>query len=162
VAADVCSRSCKVSAEMLVPPVRELSAGETHLAHRAMSALRPAYDNEQEFVEYVDAVLRPAGYRLMGVFDSSGDQALAAAGFRILDSLALGHHLCLDDLSTVPEARHQGHAGRLLDRILDEARRVGANQVHLDSVTGPERFAAHRLYHKHGFAIYAHHFARRA
>jgi hypothetical protein len=38
--------------------IRELGAGETHLAHQAMRALRTAYEDEQRFVEHVDRVLR--------------------------------------------------------------------------------------------------------
>ena len=39
-------------------------------------------------------------------------------------------------------------------------RRLGCDQLHLDSGTQPERFAAHRLYYDEGLAIIAHHFAR--
>ena len=140
--------------------IRELHAGETHLAHRAMRALRTAYESEQEFVEYVDGVLRPAGYRLLGAFLPGNEQAVAAAGFRIGDSLAWGHYLYVDDLSTAPDGRRQGHAGALLDWLIEEGQRLGCGQLHLDSGVGPERFDAHRLYHNHGLAIYSHHFAR--
>jgi GNAT superfamily N-acetyltransferase len=107
--------------------IRGVHLGETRLAHQAMSALRPAYEDEGKFVERVDDVLRPAGHRIVGSF--------------------------------VPE-REQGHASALLDWLLAEARRLGCGQLHLDSGTTPERFEAHRLYHKNGFAIYSHHFAR--
>ena len=46
------------------------------------------------------------------------------------------------------------------DWLVDEGRRLGCGQLHLDSGTGPERFDAHRLYHDHGLAIYSHHFTR--
>jgi GNAT superfamily N-acetyltransferase len=140
--------------------IRELGAGETHLAHQAMRALRTAYEDEPKFAEHVDRVLRPAGYRLLGAFTSDREQAVAVAGFRVGDSLAWGHYLYIDDLSTAPDARRQGHAGVLLDWLTEEARRLGCGQLHLDSGTGPERFDAHRLYHNHGLAIYSHHFAR--
>lgn len=139
--------------------IRELTAGETHLAHQAMRALRTAYESEREFVEHVDGVLRPAGYRLVGAFVSDREQAVAVAGFRVGDSLAWGHYLYVDDLSTAPDARRRGHAGVLLDWLAQEGRRLGCGQLHLDSGTGPERFDAHRLYHNHGLAIYSHHFA---
>jgi GNAT superfamily N-acetyltransferase len=71
-----------------------------------------------------------------------------------------GHHLYVDDLSTAPQGRRQGHAGALLDWLIEEGRRLGCGQLHLDSGVGPERFDAHRLYHNHGLAIYSHHFAR--
>jgi GNAT superfamily N-acetyltransferase len=140
--------------------IREIMAGETGLAHPAMRELRTRYAEEREFAEHVDGVLRPAGYRLVGAFVPGHESAVAVAGFRLGQSLAWGHHLYLDDLSTAAEARRQGHAGALLDWVLGEARRLGCGQLHLDSGTGLERFDAHRLYHNHGLAIHAHHFAR--
>jgi GNAT superfamily N-acetyltransferase len=126
--------------------IRELPAGETRLAHQAMRALRPAYSDERD--------------RLAGAILPGREQAVAVAGFRTGENLAWGHFLYVDDLSTAPDARRQGHAGALLGWLLDEGRRLGCSQFHLDSGTGPERFDAHRLYHNHGLAIYSHHFAR--
>jgi GNAT superfamily N-acetyltransferase len=127
-----------------------------------MAALRRDQQDEQAFAEHVDRVLRPAGYRLIAAFVSGQQQAVAVAGFRVSDSLAWGRHLYIDDLSTAPDARRQGHAGALLGWLLAEAGRLGCGQVHLDSGTAPERFDAHRLYHRQGFSIYSHHFARGA
>lgn len=140
--------------------IRELAPGETRLAHQAMRALRAAHKGADEFAARVDGVLRPAGYRMIGAFVPGREQAVAVAGFRVGDSLAWGHYLCIDDLSTAPDARRQGHAGALLEWLLGEARRLGCGQAHLDSGTGADRFDAHRLYHRHGFSIYSHHFAR--
>ena len=140
--------------------VHELSVGETHLAADAMRALRAAHGAEREFVKYVDGVLRPTGYRLVAAFIPGGKPAAAVAGFRSGDSLAWGHYLYVDDLSTKPDARRHGLAGALLDWLVDEGRRLGCSQLHLDSGTGTERFDAHRLYYNHGLAIYSHHFAR--
>src|SRR5271163_2515019 len=108
--------------------IRELSVGETHLAHEAMRALRAGQEAEHEFVEYVDGVLRPTGYRLVGAFTASGGPAAAVAGFRSGDSLAWGHHLYLDDLSTTPAARRHGHGGALLDWLVEEGRRLECSQ----------------------------------
>lgn len=141
-------------------PIRELPVGDTHLAHSAMRDLRPAFADERGFSDHVDAVLRPAGYRLVGRFVPDRDHAVAVAGFRTGESLAWGRHLYLDDLSTARHARRQGHAGALLAWLIDEAGRLGCRQLHLDSGTGPERFDAHRLYHAHGLVIFSHHFAR--
>jgi GNAT superfamily N-acetyltransferase len=140
--------------------IRELPVGETHLAYRAMCELRPAYRDERAFVEHVDNVLRPAGYRLVAVFAPGREHAAAVAGFRVGDSLACGHHLYVDDLSTTTDARRQGHAGALLDWIIDEARELGCGQLHLDSNTSAERFDAHRLYYNNGLGIRSYHFAR--
>ena len=65
-------------------------------------------------------------------------------------------------LSTLPEARGQGHAGALLDWLLAEARARGCDEIHLDSGVQAERWDAHRLYLNHGYAITSHHFARPA
>jgi GNAT superfamily N-acetyltransferase len=140
--------------------IRELLAGETRLAHQAMRELRPGYGDEHTFVEHVDGVLRPTGYRLVGAFTPDQESADAVAGFRTGESLAWGHHLYVDDLSTAREARRQGRAGALLDWLISEARSLGCGQLHLDSGTGRERFDAHRLYYNHGLAIHSHHFAR--
>ena len=125
-----------------------------------MSELRPAYADEQAFVARVDGVLRPAGYRLIGTFIPDVEAALSVAGFRTSASLAWGTYLYVDDLVTSTRARARGHAGALLEWLAEEARRLGCEQLHLDSGTGHERFDAHRLYYNHGLAIYSHHFAR--
>jgi GNAT superfamily N-acetyltransferase len=125
-----------------------------------MRELRTGYEDERDFVEHVDGVLRPAGYRLVGAFAPEQDWAVAVAGFRVGQSLAWGNYLYVDDLSTAREARRRGHAGALLDWLIGEARKLGCGQFHLDSGTGPERFDAHRLYHKHGLSIHSHHFVR--
>jgi GNAT superfamily N-acetyltransferase len=140
--------------------IRELPPAETRLVHRAMRELRPAHQEQDAFVAYVEDVLRPEGYRLLGAFVPGREQAVAAAGFRVGNSLAWGHHIYVDDLCTLPDARRQGHAGALLDWLVQEGRNLGCTQLHLDSGTGPERFDAHRLYYNHGLAIYSHHFAR--
>jgi GNAT superfamily N-acetyltransferase len=125
-----------------------------------MRALRPNVTGEREFVAHVDGVLRPQGYRLLGAFTTDDERAVAVAGFRVGDSLAWDHYLYVDDLSTAPQARRQGHAHALMEWLIDEARRLGCGQLHLDSGTGADRFDAHRLYHRHGLAIHSHHFAR--
>jgi GNAT superfamily N-acetyltransferase len=143
-----------------VADIRELHVGQTQLAHAAMRELRTAYGDAQAFIEHVDEVLRPGGYRLVGAFSPDREAAVAVAGFRTGDSLAWGRYLYVDDLSTAPQARRQGHAGELLDWLIREARKLGCSQLHLDSGTARERFDAHRLYYNHGLAIHSYHFAR--
>jgi GNAT superfamily N-acetyltransferase len=60
----------------------------------------------------------------------------------------------------LPAARGRGHGEALLRWIFDEAQRLGCDEVHLDSGTVPDRWAAHRLYHRVGMNISSHHFAR--
>lgn len=135
-------------------PVRELVAGETLLAHVPMRELRPVYDDARHFVHQVDELQRPEGYRLAAAFD--GDEAVAAMGFRRAHSLSWGDHLYVDDLVTLPAHRGRGHARALLDWVLEEARRLGCGQLHLDS--GTHRHDAHRLYLRWGMDITAFHF----
>lgn len=103
-------------------------------------------DLTEEFAEHVDRVLRPGGYRILAAFDPEHEQADAVAGFRACHSLAWGHHLYVDDLSALPEARRRVHGRALLDRRLEEARRLGCGQPHLDSGVDVERSDAYRLF----------------
>jgi len=67
--------------------IRELHAGDTRLAYQAMRALRTAYESERRFVEFINDELRPGGYRLLATLVPGEEQAVAAAGFRVADSL---------------------------------------------------------------------------
>jgi len=140
--------------------IRELLAGETRLAYKAMLELRPAVGDEAAFVERIDGVQRPEGYRLVASFVESDTQAAAVAGFRVVHYIAWGDALYCDDLGTRPEHRGKGHAGKLLDWMIEETRRLGCGQFHLDSGTGADRTDAHRLYFNKGMRISAHHFSR--
>jgi GNAT superfamily N-acetyltransferase len=105
-------------------------------------------------------VQRAEGYRLVGAFEEGTPEAVAAAGFRVAHLLAWGRFLYVDDLSTLPSARRHGYGRALLDWLVDEARRLGCEQLHLDSGVGPARADAHRLYLNAGLQITSHHFAR--
>jgi GNAT superfamily N-acetyltransferase len=122
--------------------------------------LRTGLPGEEAFAGKIDEVQRAEGYRLLGAFEDDRREAVAVAGFRALHCLAWGHALYVDDLSTLPAARRRGHGGALLAWLLDEARRLGCEQLHLDSGVGLDRADAHRLYMNAGLVISAHHFAR--
>ncbi|HEX3507209.1 MAG TPA: GNAT family N-acetyltransferase [Candidatus Dormibacteraeota bacterium] len=140
--------------------IRELAAGETHLAYKAMLELRPAVGDEAAFVKRIDGVQRLEGYRLVASFVEGDEQAAAVAGFRVVHYIAWGDALYCDDLGTRPEHRGHGHAGKLIDWMIDEARRVRCGQFHLDSGVGDDRQDAHRLYFNKGMRISAYHFSR--
>ena len=140
--------------------VRELPAPDTGLAFEAMRALRPHHADRGAWVARVDELQRREGYRLVAAFDEAGDEAVAVAGFRLGHNLAWGRFIYVDDLSTVAAARGHGHGEALLRWIFDEAQRLGCDEVHLDSGTVPERWAAHRLYHRVGMNISSHHFIK--
>jgi GNAT superfamily N-acetyltransferase len=141
--------------------LREIVPPETALAFPAMRELRPHYADEADFVERVDDVQRAEGYRLVGVFEDETSHAVAVAGFRVGHMLAWGRFLYVDDLSTLPEARRRGYGMRLLEWLREEAKRLGCEQLHLDSGVGADRTDAHRLYFNAGLAISSLHFARR-
>lgn len=101
---------------------------------------------------------RKYGYRLIAVLDEDGSgAALACAGFRQGRSLSWGEYIYIDDLVTHPDHQRSGHGSALLAWIVQEARRLGCDEVHLDS--GAQRHDAHRLYLGRGFQIRALHFS---
>ncbi len=118
-----------------------------------LSQLRPHLVAE-DWVARVRAQ-QQQGYTLVGVY--VGDACVSAAGYRLLNNLAWGKFLYVDDLVTVERARGQGHADRLMQWLVKEARSLGCEALHLDS--GHSRFDAHRFYLKHGLQITSHHFA---
>jgi len=141
--------------------VREVHAGETSLAYRAMFALRenrPVMATPEKFATWVDGKSRPEGYRLAASFVPDREDAVAVAGFRFLHTLAWGKLLYVDDLVTLPEFRSGGHGDLLMDWLVAEATRLGCEQLHLDS--GHHRHGAHRFYLNHGMRIDCHHFSR--
>jgi len=140
--------------------IRELKAGATHLAYKAMLELRPEIGPESVFAEHVDNNLRPEGYRLVGFFVKEDTFAAAVAGFRVIHMLAWGHELYCDDLGTRFEHRRKGYAGQLMDWMIEEAKRLDLDAFHLDSGLGPDRADAHRLYFDKGMRIAAFHFSR--
>jgi GNAT superfamily N-acetyltransferase len=140
--------------------IREIVPPDTATAFGAMRALRSQLVDRAAFVRQVDEVQRPAGYRLVGVFEPPSQEAAAVAGFRLLDNLHVGRFLYVDDLSTAPDARRRGHGRRLLDWLAEEARRLDCRQLQLDSGVGLDRADAHRLYLNAGFVISSHHFAK--
>lgn len=140
--------------------VREIQLGDTAQAAPAMLELRPRWETAEALVAFVDDALRPVGYRIVGVFDGREPDALAVAGFREVRSLAWGHYVYVDDVSTLPAARRSGHAEQLMEWLTEEAARLGCEALHLDSGVAADRAAAHRLYMRNRLRISAHHFER--
>jgi GNAT superfamily N-acetyltransferase len=147
--------------EQVSAEVRELVPPDTGLATPALRALRPRFGDDEDLVRWIDDLMRPEGYRIIGAFDPQWSHAAAVAGFRVEHSTAWGRHLYVDDLVTLHVARKRGHALALLQWLAEEGRRLGCEELHLDSSTGPDRYDAHRLYMAAGLSITAHHFARR-
>ena len=136
--------------------IRELGPQETLLAYPAMLELRPHLGSPEDFVQVVNQEQRPEGYRLVGSFEEGVDQAVSIAGFRTGHNLALGYYLYVDDLVTRAAFRKRGHAAHLMQWLLEETRRLGCVQLHLDSAV--HRHDAHRLYLQQRMDITAYHF----
>jgi GNAT superfamily N-acetyltransferase len=143
---------------VLAAGVRELGSSETALAGPALHELRTHIPSVDELVRRIDEVQRGAGYRLVGAFEDGEEAAVAVAGFRTGNSLAWGRYLYVDDLVTREAFRARGYAGALMAWLVEEARRLGCDQLHLDS--GTQRHDAHRFYFDHGLHIPGFHFAR--
>ncbi|MGH7856995.1 MAG: GNAT family N-acetyltransferase [Candidatus Binatia bacterium] len=95
-----------------------------------------------------------AGYRL--AFLEGDGRVRAVAGFRILESLASGRFLYVDDLVSDPADRSKGYGGALFDWLVERARSEGCDDLELDS--GVQRFGAHRFYLRKRMEISSHHF----
>ncbi|HZC43292.1 MAG TPA: GNAT family N-acetyltransferase [Acidobacteriaceae bacterium] len=140
--------------------VREVSAAETARTYAVFCALREGcavMASVGSFSDWVNHHQRPEGYRIVAAFVPGEPNAVAAAGFRILHQLSKARFLYVDDLVTLPAHRSSGYAGMVFDWLVQEARREGCEQLHLDS--GHQRYDAHRFYLKHGMIMNAHHFS---
>jgi GNAT superfamily N-acetyltransferase len=138
--------------------IRELGPQETRLAYPALLELRPHLVSLEALVQQVNEAQRSEGYRLIGSFEDGMEDAAAVAGFRTAHGLAWGYYLYIDDLSTRAAFRQRGHGACLMQWLIEEARRLGCGQVHLDS--GVQRHDAHRLYLNQRMDITAYHFYR--
>jgi GNAT superfamily N-acetyltransferase len=120
-----------------------------------MRELRPHLDEDQ----FLARVRRQefSGYRLALARDAG--QPVAVAGFRILENLAWGRFLYVDDLVTLPACRSQGYGAKLLAWLRERAAQENCAQLHLDS--GTQRKDAHRFYEREGMTMSSFHFMER-
>lgn len=123
--------------------------------HPVLVQLRPHLTVET-LVAQVRAQQRE-GYRLAYRHDAAG-RVYSCAGYRMLQFLAWGRVLYVDDLVTAADARSGGHGRALLDWLRAEGRRAGCDQLHLDS--GTHRHDAHRFYFRERMQISSFHFSR--
>jgi GNAT superfamily N-acetyltransferase len=120
-----------------------------------LKALRP----HLEFEGFVPMLAEMIGEGYILAFIKEDNKAVAAIGFRYLQFLFNGKHFYIDDLSTLPEYRGKGYAGKLLDFVEEKARSAGYKMITLDS--GYHRVEAHRLYLNKGFTLSSHHFSKK-
>jgi len=119
-----------------------------------MQALRP-HISKHQFVTRVRSQ-EDAGYRLAYLIDS--DVLVAVAGFRVVENLAWGRFLYIDDLITLEVHRSKGYGSALMIWLEDYALKHDCTQVHLDSAF--HREDAHRFYERLGMSKMGFHFAK--
>lgn len=120
--------------------------------YAVMAQLRPQYAQD-EFLIQVQRQMQN-GYRLASLHSNGAVQAVA--GYRLLENLAWGRFLYVDDLVTNQNSRSQGHGKTLLAWLTEHARHQGCAQLHLDS--GAHRKDAHRFYLREGMQNAGFHF----
>jgi GNAT superfamily N-acetyltransferase len=119
----------------------------------ALKELRPHLHDEATYLALMQQMLKE-GVKVLMVEDNGIVPSVAC--FRVNLYLHRGKNLYIDDLSTLPECRGKGYAGKLLDHVKEYAISIGCDTMDLDS--GHHRNTAHRLYLNKGFIISSHHF----
>lgn len=118
-----------------------------------VSQLRPDFD-EARFVAQMQRQIGD-GCRATALFDDTGTPR-AFACWRVMEMLAVGKHVYVDDLVTDATVRSRGHGKAMLDWLKAEARRLGCERLQLDS--GTQRQDAHAFYLREGLRIECFHF----
>lgn len=129
-----------------------VAPAEINACYAVMAQLRPQY-KQDEFLTQVQRQMKD-GYRLANLSTAGAVQAVT--GFRLLENLAWGRFLYVDDLVTHQDSRSQGYGKSLLTWLTEHARRQGCAQLHLDS--GVQRKDAHRFYLREGMENAGFHF----
>jgi GNAT superfamily N-acetyltransferase len=122
---------------------------------RVMSHLRP-HVAATEFVPRVQAQQKQ-GFRL-AYLEDEGD-VVAVAGYRVMDMLASGRTMYVDDLVADEKRRSRGYGKALLDWLQARAREEGCATFSLDS--GTHRQEAHAFYFRERMRVTSFHFAKK-
>ena len=130
------------------------TADEIARCYECMRELRTHLTSVEEFSERVQRQ-QGEGFRL--AFLEADGEVRAVAGYRIYDLLFSGRTLYVDDLVTRATDRSRGFGGKLIDWLIEEARREKCQALTLDS--GVQRFDAHRFYLMKRMQITSHHFS---
>jgi GNAT superfamily N-acetyltransferase len=121
-----------------------------------MQQLRPAI-GEDEFLTRAKRQQAEEKWRL--VYLEDGGEVVAVSGFRILDCMATGKTLYVDDLVTREDQRSSGYGEKLLNWMEQLARDEGCAVLRLDS--GTHRTGAHKFYFRMGMPIVSFHFMKK-
>ena len=120
-----------------------------------MAYLRP-HLVQNDFVGLVRA-MQAGGYRLAYLEDEGA--VVALGGFRVMEMLATGRTLYVDDLVTDEARRSRGYGKALLEWLQAYARKAGCATFSLDS--GTHRQEAHAFYFRERMRVTSFHFAKK-
>ncbi|MGJ7903042.1 GNAT family N-acetyltransferase [Lysobacter sp. 1R34A] len=118
-----------------------------------VSQLRPHLD-ENAFAAQMHRQIAE-GCRATVAYDEHGVPR-AFACWRVMEMLAVGLHVYVDDLITDQAVRSRGYGKAMLDWLKAEAKRLGCVRLQLDS--GTHRQDAHAFYLRERLRIEAFHF----
>ena len=121
-----------------------------------MQQLRPAI-GEDEFLTRAKRQQAEEKWQLAYLED--GGEIVAVSGFRLLDCMATGKTLYVDDLVTREDRRSKGYGEKLLIWMEQLAREEGCAVLRLDS--GTHRTGAHKFYFRMGMPIVSFHFMKK-
>ena len=119
-----------------------------------MAHLRP-HVAEADFVPRVRAQ-QAQGFRLAYVEDAG--VVVAVAGYRVMEMLASGRTMYVDDLVTDETQRSRGYGKTMLNWLEAQARAEGCDTFSLDS--GTHRHEAHAFYFRERMRVTSFHFAK--
>ena len=122
---------------------------------RVMSYLR-SHVAAVDFVPRVQAQ-QAQGFRLAYVEDDG--EVVAVAGYRVMEMLASGRTMYVDDLVTDETRRSCGYGKAMLDWLQARAREEGCQTFSLDSST--QRQEAHAFYFRERMRVTSFHFAKK-
>ena len=129
-------------------------AADLRAAWPVVRQLRPALD-EERFVSQALRQIENDGFCATVLYDDTGTPR-AFAGWRVMEMLAVGRHIYVDDLVTDEASRGRGYGKAMLDWLKAEAKRLGCERLQLDS--GTQRRDAHAFYLRERMRIEAFHF----
>ena len=131
------------------------TAAEIARCFPVMQQLRP-HVSQESFVPRVQVQIEQ-GFRL--AYLEHDGKVVAVAGFRIMDMLASGRTLYVDDLITSDAHRSHGFGGELLRWLEHHARENDCETFSLDS--GTQRWEAHAFYFRERMRVTSFHFAKK-
>jgi len=126
---------------------------EIKYCYNVMHQLREDLSKE-DFINTITQQIKN-GYKVVYVLENN--QVICVTGFNIIQKLALGKHLYIDDFVTNKSVKSTDAAKALLDFIKIYAKQQNCTSIHLDSSI--QRDEAHKFYLNQNMKIDSYHFS---